>query len=70
MATDPGGRYEIRGFHDLEKAEWNNSTIFKENIAEEISELRQQPGQNILISGAPISPTPSWNTTSSMSTGS
>jgi dihydrofolate reductase len=37
----------------LEKAEWNNSTIIKENIAEEVSRLKQQPGQDILVYGSP-----------------
>jgi dihydrofolate reductase len=36
----------------LEKAEWNNSTIIKENIAEEVSKLKQQPGQDILVAGS------------------
>jgi dihydrofolate reductase len=36
----------------LKKAEWNNSTIIKENIVEEVTRLKQQPGQNILISGS------------------
>jgi len=34
------------------KAEWNNSTIFKENVVEEIANLKQQPGQDILIMGS------------------
>ena len=33
----------------LEEAEWNNSTIIKENVAEEVSKLKQQPGQDILV---------------------
>jgi len=36
----------------LNKAEWNNSTIIKENVVEEITKLKQQPGQNILIFGS------------------
>jgi len=36
----------------LEKADWNNSTIIKGNIIEEITELKQKPGQNILINGS------------------
>ncbi|MEE6449430.1 dihydrofolate reductase family protein [Gottfriedia acidiceleris] len=35
----------------LEEAEWNASLI-KDNIAEEVSKLKQQPGQNILIYGS------------------
>jgi dihydrofolate reductase len=36
----------------LKKAEWNNSTIINENIVEEVTRLKQQTGQNILISGS------------------
>jgi|SRR5215204_1629561 len=36
----------------LRKAEWNNSTLIKENIAEEITKLKQQPGKNISITGS------------------
>ena len=36
----------------LEKAEWNNSRLIEVNVAEEVSKLKQQPGQNILIYGS------------------
>jgi len=36
----------------LEKVEWNNSRLIKENIPEEVSRLKQQPGQKILIYGS------------------
>jgi len=36
----------------LEKAKWNNSTIIKENVAQEISTLKQQPGGDIGITGS------------------
>ena len=36
----------------LKKAEWNNSTIIKENLLEEITKLKQQPGQDILVFGS------------------
>ncbi|HEX3640785.1 MAG TPA: dihydrofolate reductase family protein [Ktedonobacteraceae bacterium] len=36
----------------LEKLEWNNSKLIKGNIAEEVSKLKQQPGQDILIAGS------------------
>jgi dihydrofolate reductase len=36
----------------LEKAEWNNSSIIKENIAVKISKLKQQSGQDILVAGS------------------
>ncbi len=35
-----------------EPLEWNNSSLIKENVAEEVSKLKQQPGQDILIYGS------------------
>lgn len=36
----------------LEEAEWNNSTLIKENVAEEISQLKQGSGGDILVNGS------------------
>ena len=36
----------------LEEVEWNNSSLIKENVDEEVSRLKQQPGQDILIYGS------------------
>ena len=36
----------------LKKAKWENSTIIKENVVEEITKLKQQPGQEIQIEGS------------------
>jgi len=36
----------------LEAPEWNNSRLIKENVAEEVSKLREQPGQDILLAGS------------------
>ncbi len=36
----------------LERAEWNNSTLIKANVEEEIGKLKQQPGGNIGIIGS------------------
>ncbi len=36
----------------LEEVTWNNSRLIKENVVEEISRLKQQPGQNLLIGGS------------------
>jgi len=36
----------------LEKAEWNNSTVIKANVAEEVSRLKQQSGKDILVFGS------------------
>jgi dihydrofolate reductase len=35
-----------------EPLEWNNSTLIKGNVAEEVSRLKQQPGQDILVAGS------------------
>lgn len=36
----------------LETADWNNSTLIKENVIEEITRLKQQLGGNISITGS------------------
>lgn len=36
----------------LAKAEWNNSKIIKENIAEEIHEMKKLPGKDMVIFGS------------------
>jgi dihydrofolate reductase len=42
----------------LEKAEWNNSRLVKENIKDEISKMKQQPGKDlVLFCGADIAST-------------
>jgi dihydrofolate reductase len=33
--------------------EWNNTTLIKDNIAEEVSKLKQQPGKDLVIFGSP-----------------
>jgi dihydrofolate reductase len=34
------------------QAQWNNSIVIKENVLEEITKLKQQPGLDILIEGS------------------
>jgi dihydrofolate reductase len=36
----------------LDRAEWQNSTLISGNVAGEITKLKQQPGQNINMSGS------------------
>lgn len=36
----------------LEKVDWNNSRLIKENVVEEISKLKQQSGGNIQMTGS------------------
>ncbi|MDR6550758.1 dihydrofolate reductase family protein [Paenibacillus qinlingensis] len=37
----------------LENVEWNNSRLVKENVEEEIKNLKQQPGKDMVILGSP-----------------
>lgn len=37
----------------LEKVEWNNSRLVKEDVEEEIRNLKQQPGKDMVILGSP-----------------
>ncbi len=36
----------------LDEPGWNNSTVIKANVAEELSRLKQEPGMDILVSGS------------------
>jgi dihydrofolate reductase len=36
----------------LDKAEWANSTIIADNVVDEISKLRDQPGDDLLVAGS------------------
>ena len=36
----------------LDKVEWNNSTLIKDNIVEEITKLKQQDGKDIAVHGS------------------
>jgi dihydrofolate reductase len=36
----------------LEEASWNNATILQRDVVEEVSRLKQQPGQDILMYGS------------------
>lgn len=37
----------------LQKVTWNNTTLIKNNIVEEVSKLKQQPGKDLVIFGSP-----------------
>ncbi len=38
--------------HTLDKAEWNNTRLIKDNVAEEIARLKQQAGKDLAIFGS------------------
>lgn len=37
----------------LNEATWNNTRLIKDNIAEEVTKLKQQPGKDLVIFGSP-----------------
>jgi dihydrofolate reductase len=37
----------------LEKAEWGNATVIGTDVAERLTELKQQPGQDLSVTGSP-----------------
>jgi dihydrofolate reductase len=37
----------------MKKADWNNTIVINDNIAEEINKLKQQPGKDLVIFGSP-----------------
>jgi dihydrofolate reductase len=36
----------------IDKAEWNNSTIIRSNLAQEVAKLKEEKGENLLIFGS------------------
>lgn len=55
--TDDGAEYfnGVRKYvvsTTLEKAEWNNSVLIKDNVVEEIRKLKQQDGGDIIVHGS------------------
>jgi dihydrofolate reductase len=53
MAAQMNGRQKYVVSTTLEEPlEWSNSTLIKENVAEEIEKLKNQPGKDIVISGS------------------
>jgi len=57
QSTDEGADYfnSVRKYvvsTTLDKAEWNNSTLIKDNVVEEITRLKQQDGQDITVHGS------------------
>src|SRR5687768_2955499 len=37
----------------MKTADWNNTIVINDNIAEEINQLKQQPGKDLVIFGSP-----------------
>lgn len=57
QSTDEGAPYfnGVRKYvvsTTLDKAEWNNSLIIKNNVVEEIAKLKQQDGKDIAVHGS------------------
>lgn len=56
-SPDPGAEYfnNVRKYvvsTTLDSAEWNNSVLIKDNVAEEITKIKQQEGQDIAVHGS------------------
>ena len=58
METDPAIAQKMNTVskivvsHTLEKADWNNTRLIKENVFEEIARLKQQSGKDLIIFGS------------------
>ena len=57
QSPDPGAEYfnNVRKYvvsTTLDSAEWNNSVQIKDNVAEEITKIKQQDGQAITVHGS------------------
>jgi dihydrofolate reductase len=58
MTDEAGFADRMNGFpkyvvsSTLDKPEWNNSTVIKGNISEEVKKLKEEPGQDILLAGS------------------
>jgi len=58
MTDEAGYGKRMNGFpkhvvsRTLEKLDWTNSHVIKGNIEKEVSKLKQQPGQDLLIFGS------------------
>lgn len=52
IAEKMNGLPKIVFSQKLQKADWNNTTLIRNNTGEEISKLKQQPGKDILILGS------------------
>lgn len=57
--TDPGAEFmnsvpKYVVSTTLDTAEWNNSTVIKDNVVEELTKLKQQEGKDILVYGSVV----------------
>jgi dihydrofolate reductase len=52
IAAKMNGVSKIVISHTLDKADWNNTRLIKDNVAEEITRLKQQPGKDLAIFGS------------------
>jgi len=52
IAAQMNGISKIVISRTLDKADWNNTRLIKDNVAEEITRLKQQPGKDLAIFGS------------------
>jgi dihydrofolate reductase len=52
IAAQMNGTPKLVASTTLDSVEWQNSTLIKDNVAEELTKLKAQPGKNIGITGS------------------
>jgi dihydrofolate reductase len=52
LATSLNSKPKYVASRTLDKAEWNNSTLLKGDVAEEVAELKRQPGGDLQVQGS------------------
>ncbi len=52
VADQMNGYRKVVVSRTLERADWQNSTVIKSNVAEQIANLKRQPGKNINVTGS------------------
>ncbi len=52
IADHMNGLAKVVFSRTLKKAEWHNSRLVKDNIADEVTRLKQQPGKDLVILGS------------------
>ena len=52
MAARMNGVQKYVASHSLESADWQNTTVLSGNLRDEVTKLKEQPGQTIAINGS------------------
>ncbi|HLO32816.1 MAG TPA: dihydrofolate reductase family protein [Anaerolineales bacterium] len=54
LADQMNGRLKYVASTTLQRVDWSNSTLVSENIVEEVTKLKKQPGKDILVTGSSV----------------